>query len=211
MSDEAIKKQIEGVCAEISEKNDWVTFSIDVGRQYPVRLSTKLEALVKAGRDAKNNKAVWTFSESQGGENPNKPGTHYINRRLEKVDVGGVLDPALGGSPAAGAAGGGGVAPRSPDERHSIERQTIVKAAVPIYDQFADEDLFFSFLEKLAEFVAGSPATAATPAAKAASGDPGPTPPASEFPQDDSDDIPFAWIDNYEATGMGMLPRFYMS
>ena len=74
MSEESVKKQIEGFCEEISEKNDWTTFNINVGRQYPVRLSTKLEALVKAGREAKNNKAVWTFSESQGGENPNKPG-----------------------------------------------------------------------------------------------------------------------------------------
>jgi len=185
MSDEVVKKQIEGVCAEISEKNDWVTFSIEVGSQYPVRLSTKLEALIKQGREAKKDRAIWTFAESKGGENPNKPGTHYINRRLEKVEVGGALDPTQAQS-----SGGSGGVSRSPDERHSIERQTIVKAAVPIYDQFADEDLFFSFLDRLAEFVAGAPATAATPAAKAASGDPGPTPPASEFPQGD-DDIPF--------------------
>ena len=197
------RKQVEGVCDEISEKGDWTTFNINVGTQYPLRLSTKLEAVIKIAREAKGQKAIWSFTESQGGENPNKPGTHYINRRLEKVEVGGALDPTQAQS-----SGGSGGLSRSPDERRSIERQTIVKAAVRIYDQFADEDLFFSFLEKLAEFVAGAPATAA---AKAASGDPGPTQPASEFPQDDSDDIPFAWIDNYEATGMGMLPRFYMS
>lgn len=188
MSDEVTKKQIEGVCAEISEKNDWVTFSIDVGSQYPVRLSTKLEALIKQGREAKKERAIWSFSESQGGENPNKPGTHYINRRLEKVEVGGALDPSQARGPSGGSAG----ASRSPDERHSIERQTIVKAALPIYGQFSDDEPFFEFKERLAAFVAGGTPTTSAPAAKAAqsSGDPGPTPPASEFPEDGSD-LPF--------------------
>ena len=188
MSDEVVRKQIEGFCEEISEKNDWVTFNINVGSQYPVRLSTKLDALITQGREAKKNKAIWTFAESKGGENPNKPGTHYINRRLEKVEVGGTLDPSQAQGPSGGSTAG---TSRSPDERHSIERQTIVKAALPIYDQFADDEPFFAFMEKLAAFVAGAP-TPAAPAAKAtqsSSGDPGPTPPASEFPPDD--DIPF--------------------
>jgi hypothetical protein len=192
VSDDAVKKQIEGVCTEISEKNDWVTFHIDVGRQYPVRLATKIEALVKAGREAKSNKAVWTFSESQGGENPNKPGTHYINRRLEKVEVGGALDPAVAGS---SSSGGGHV--RSPDDRHSIERQTIVKAALPLYQRkFESDDDFFAFAEKLAKFVASTPqaapaAAAPPPAAETSGGDPA-------WPDTDPNDIPFLWIDNYD-------------
>lgn len=199
MSDEAVKKQIEGVCAEISEKNDWVTFSIDVGRQYPVRLSTKLEALIKQGREAKNNKAVWTFSESQGGENPNKPGTHYINRRLEKVEVGAALDPALAGSSPAsggGAAGGGHV--RSDAERVSIERQTIVKAAIAALpsEAISSADEWFSFLNQLDDWMgrhragaapAPTPAAASAPApaaAQSSGGDPA-------WPEHDPDDIPF--------------------
>lgn len=182
MSDDAVKKQVEGICTEISEKNDWVTFNIDVGRTYPVRLSTKLEALVKAGRDAKKEKAVWTFSESQGGENPNKPGTHYINRRLEKVEVGGALDPAIAGS----SSSGGHV--RSSDERHSIERQVVIKTALPLYQRkFTDDADFFAFAEELAKFISGGSVPAAAEPAKEEkpAGDPA-WPNAT-----DPDDIPF--------------------
>ena len=88
MSDEPVKVQYEGVCEEISEKNGWTTFAINVGRQYPVRLSTKLPALIEQGRAAGDQRAVWSAKESQGGENPNKPGTHYTNRYLDGVVVG---------------------------------------------------------------------------------------------------------------------------
>ena len=74
MSEEAVRKQIEGVCDEISEKNDWVTFHINVGRQYPVKLQTKLEAVVKQGREARGQKAVWTFAESQVVRTRTSPG-----------------------------------------------------------------------------------------------------------------------------------------
>jgi hypothetical protein len=187
MSEESVKKQIEGFCEEISEKNDWTTFNINVGRQYPVRLSTKLEALVKAGREAKNNKAVWTFSESQGGENPNKPGTFYLNRRLEKVEVGGALDPAVAqGGPTGSTAGG-----RSVEERHSIERQTIIKAACAMDREWEDDDEFFKFITKLDAWMQRP---VAAPAAKP---DPVPAPPVPEssgdpaWPDADGDDIPF--------------------
>ncbi len=93
MSD-AEKKQAQGVCEEISEKNGWVNFSINVGSTYPIRLSTKLPALVDQGRAAGQQPAVWTYTESQGGENPNKPGTFYMNRRLEGVEVGGTAAPS---------------------------------------------------------------------------------------------------------------------
>jgi hypothetical protein len=88
MSD-AETKQIEGVCEEISEKNGWTAFAINVGSQYPVRISTKLPALIDQGRAAGQQRAMWTFKESQGGENPNKPGTFYTNRYFESVEVGG--------------------------------------------------------------------------------------------------------------------------
>jgi len=89
MSDEAVTKQIEGVCEEISEKNGWTSFAINVGSQYPVRLSTKLPALIEQGRAVGQARAVWTFKESQGGENPNKPGTFYTNRYFDSVELGG--------------------------------------------------------------------------------------------------------------------------
>jgi hypothetical protein len=192
MSDEVVKKQIEGFCEEISEKNDWITFNINVGSQYPVRLSTKLEALIKQGREAKKERAVWSFSESQGGENPNKPGTHYINRRLEKVEVGGALDPAQARGGPAGNAGG-----RSLDERLSIERQTIVKAA-PEPTWIKTEEDWWEHLDKLDSWMQHPRKGADAAVAKAApAGDPGPAQPASEFPEDD--DIPFLWVDTYGA------------
>lgn len=91
---EALSKEIQGVCSEISEKNGWTKFSIDVGAAYPVGLSTKLPALVEQGRAAGEEQAVWKFKESQGGENPNKPGTFYTNRYLEGVEVGGTATPS---------------------------------------------------------------------------------------------------------------------
>lgn len=190
MSDDAVKKQIEGFCEEISEKNGWHAFSINIGRQYPVRLSTKLEALIQAGRDAKNNPAVWTFSESQGGENPNKPGTFYLNRRLEKVEVGGTLDPAVaqgGPTGSTGTAGG-----RSVEERHSIERQTIIKAACAMDREWEDDDEFFKFITKLDAWLQRP---VAAPAAKP-DPVPAPAPPAAQggdpaWPDTAESDIPF--------------------
>jgi hypothetical protein len=187
MSEEAVKKQVEGFCEEITEKNDWTTFNINIGSQYPVRLSTKLEALIKQGREAKKERAVWSFSESQGGENPNKPGTHYINRRLEKVEVGGALDPTQARGGPAGNAGG-----RSSDERHSIERQTIIKAAMAAFppDRIKTGEDWFKLIDRLDDWMQRPVAAPVAPpaAAPASTGDPGPD--ESSGPGDDSD-IPF--------------------
>ncbi len=90
-STETQTKQIQGVCEEISEKNGWTSFAINVGSQYPVRLSTKLPALVEQARAVGSEQALWTFKESQGGENPNKPGTFYTNRYLEGAEAGGTV------------------------------------------------------------------------------------------------------------------------
>jgi hypothetical protein len=128
---EVEKKQIEGVCEEISEKNGWVTFSIGVGSQYPVRLSTKLPALVDEGRAVGQQRAVWSFSESEGAENPNRPGTNYINRRLEKVEVGGTVSAP---HPQAQAASSTPThAPLPPgDKDRAITRMAVLKAAAEI-------------------------------------------------------------------------------
>jgi hypothetical protein len=88
---EATVRTITGKCAEISERGDWTTFHVDVGTQYPVKLSTKLAPLVELGRAASKDGGVfdWTFKESQGAENPHKPGTHYTNRYLDAVESAG--------------------------------------------------------------------------------------------------------------------------
>lgn len=85
---ESETKVIVGQCVEISEKNGWTAFSIDVGSQYPVKLSTKVAAIIESARAVGSEVSTWTFKESQGNENPNKPGTYYMNRYLDKVEVG---------------------------------------------------------------------------------------------------------------------------
>ncbi len=135
MSD-AVDKQIEGVCEEISEKNGWTSFAINVGSQYPVRLSTKLPALIEAGRAAGQERAVWKFKESQGGENPNKPGTFYTNRYFDGVEVGGTVSE----NPPAASASGGATSSSEParpaynpgQKDHAITRMAVLKAAAEI-------------------------------------------------------------------------------
>ncbi len=101
---------------------------------------------------------MWKFKESQGGENPNKPGTFYTNRYFDDVEVGGTLDPAT-----ANASGGasrntssGGAGAKSPDERRSIERQVIVKEMVsryPAIDKIT-VDGWWGLMGELEEFLA---------------------------------------------------------
>lgn len=132
---ESVDKQIEGVCEEISEKNGWTSFAINVGSQYPVRLSTKLPALIEQGRAVGQQRAVWSFKESQGGENPNKPGTFYTNRYFDGVEVGGGLPPQSSAAPSSGAAITG-AATHAPlpagDKDRAITRMAVLKAAAEI-------------------------------------------------------------------------------
>ncbi len=104
---EAETKQIVGQCVEITEKNGWTSFSVDVGTQYPVRLSTKVAAIIEQGRAVGSDVATWTFKESQGNENPNKPGTYYMNRYLDKAEAGDGGAPGASsiGAPASTASG----------------------------------------------------------------------------------------------------------
>lgn len=85
---QAETKHITGQCVEITEKNGWTAFAVDVGTQYPIRLSSKLPAIIDAGRAVGSEVATWTYKSSQGNENPNKPGTYYENRYLDKVELG---------------------------------------------------------------------------------------------------------------------------
>lgn len=86
---QAVEKIYVGVCEEVSEKNGWTAFHINIGTQWPVKLSTKLPALIEKGRAVGNQRATWHAKESQGGENPNKPGTYYTNRYFQDVVTGG--------------------------------------------------------------------------------------------------------------------------
>lgn len=83
-------KTIVGKCVEIIDKpdNDWVVFSVDIGANYPVKLSTKKDTIIEQARGVGGDVATWTFQESDGNENPNKPGTFYKNRWLDKVEAG---------------------------------------------------------------------------------------------------------------------------
>ena len=132
---ESVDKQIEGVCEEISEKNGWTAFHINVGSQYPVRLSTKLPALIEKGRAVGQQHAVWSFKESQGGENPNKPGSFYTNRYFDDVEVGGVPAP-FAGNPhpqAQTAVSTPTHAPLPPgDKDRAITRMAVLKAAAEV-------------------------------------------------------------------------------
>jgi hypothetical protein len=85
-------KKITGPCVEISERNGWTSFSVDTGGEHPVRLSTKLEAIIQAARGVGGDVATWTFKESDGNPNPNRPGTFYKNRYLDKVELAGGTD-----------------------------------------------------------------------------------------------------------------------
>lgn len=126
---DAETKTITGTCAEISERGEWTTFHVDIGTQYPVKLSTKLAPLIELGRTASKDGGVfdWTFKESQGAENPHKPGTFYTNRYLSAVE------PAGTASTPAAAPSSDGVRTYTPDLKdRMIVRQTALKAAAEI-------------------------------------------------------------------------------
>lgn len=126
---EAVMKQAVGSCHSITESNGWTEFSISVdGSQYPLRLSTKLPALIEQARAVGDARSVWTYKASQGKENPNRPGTFYENRYLEKVEIGGGDFPA---------AGNGASEQRAPlhagDKDRAITRMAVLKAVAELY------------------------------------------------------------------------------
>lgn len=79
-----MSESIIGTLEAVTEKGDWTTFEINVGTQYPVRLSTKVAELVELGRAAKDGPYEWTFNAVEGNINP-KSGKPYINRYFEGV------------------------------------------------------------------------------------------------------------------------------
>jgi hypothetical protein len=190
LSDTTEVLQIEGFCEGVMMKGDWQEFHINVGKQYPVKLSTKHDDVKALAAAAGNKPGVWSYNEKDGNPNPNKPGTFYKNRYLNSVEVGAVLSEEAKAKQAAAGGGTSSSAPagRTPDERRSIERQTIVKAAIVLYPMglITTDDEWFALVGRIDAFVtAGPPA----PAAAAPAAGPGPQEPAAAPSPDD--DIPF--------------------
>lgn len=195
MSDDVTTHQIQGVCGGVMMKGEWQEYHVDIGKQYPVKLSTKHDDIKALAAAAGTEMAVWTYTEKQGGPNPHRPGEFFKNRYLSNVEVGGTLDPALAGqqtisdAPAGGGVSRGGMP--SPEGREiSIERQVLVKSAIGLLaDKPIPVDEWFALMDRLDDWMArdrtkkeatekdGKEESAATSA------------PAGSAPDDD--DIPF--------------------
>jgi hypothetical protein len=184
---ESVKKQVVGVCEEISEKNGWTTFCVNVGSQYPIRLQTKLPALIESGRAVGNAQATWHYKESQGNPNPNKPGSFYQNRYFESVEVG-----DHGSTPSTGVPSRPAEGAHQPvavgDRDRTITRMACVKAACDLYGGWNEDDLPLTVMKAAQRFemwvyrdIDPLPS------------DGGTTPPSEEpmYVPDDIDDIPF--------------------
>ncbi len=199
---EQITRQIEGVCTSVSQRPDsnWTEYEIDIGRQYPVKLSTSKDDVKEMIRGVGTQRAVWTFSESDGNPNPHRPGTFYKNRWVFKAEAGGTLDPSLAQQPGqqtlSNAPAGGGVSggqmPRirrsrrihraAGDPEVGISRFPTCSRARTRHDQF------FAFLDRLDDWMgrerkAEKATEEATPAGQTT------TPDAP--PENDDSDIPF--------------------
>lgn len=185
---EVTQHQIEGVCTGVMSRDEWKEFHIDIGKQYPVKLSSKQPAVKEAAEAAGKQKAVWSYSQRDGKENPHQPGTFFKNRYLESVVVGGTLDPALAQQDQTHQNDGGSTqqqqGPSTDGREQSIERQSLIKAAVPLLALGGDwsEDKFFAFIDRLDDWMGRNRAQPDTPEAAEAQPEPGP---------DDGDDIPF--------------------
>ncbi len=158
MSDEGTTVQKQGeIIAVQPTKTGWTEIHLqEEGKQYPYKASTKIEAIIAQAQAGLFKQAVLTAKEvDSGNPNPNRPGFNYINRTAMKVEVGGTMTAQPGPSRNGGSGGGGA---KSPDERGSIERQTIVKAAVSLYpaDTIKTDADFFALLVKLEAFCAGA-------------------------------------------------------
>lgn len=97
------------VGALIEKKAGWHTVEISVpGKQYPVKADTKLEPLLKQVREIRDGDLIATFTISETESeniNPNS-GKPYIERRLEKIELGAQNAPNANGSPTTEAQGG---------------------------------------------------------------------------------------------------------
>lgn len=103
------QRTVVGTCSAVEQKpgSEWMRFLVEVqGNNYPLRLDTRDEDVIKKARDAGAQVATWTINEKESDKiNPrsNKP---YINRYLEGVVLGG--EPGFDSSKTSGASSGGG-------------------------------------------------------------------------------------------------------
>lgn len=77
-----------GTLGGIMEKSgDWHEIHVELpGKQYPLKISTKIQELVEMARAAGSNVMEWTYTEQDSGNpNPHRPGQNYINRYFESV------------------------------------------------------------------------------------------------------------------------------
>jgi hypothetical protein len=128
-------KQIVGQCHEVSEKNGWTTFAVSiVGKQYPVKLSTKKDEIVAAARAVGTQVATWTFTETESDQTNPHTGSPYVNRYLNTVVAG--ASPAAG-EPAPTQPRSSSEAAHEPmlngDKDRVITRLAVLKAAAQLY------------------------------------------------------------------------------
>jgi hypothetical protein len=159
MSDgEVIQKQGK-IIAVLPQESGFTQIQIqEEGRQYPYKASTKIPEIIEAATAALFKEAVLTAKEVDSGTpNPHQPGKNYINRTAMKVDVGGTVSAPASSSSAPASRNGGGTSTND-ETRGSIERQTIVKAAIHLYpDGIVKSDAeFFGLLKRLEAFCAGA-------------------------------------------------------
>ncbi len=147
---------IRGVCESVEIKSGWHKFNINIGKNFPVALSTKKESLIAQAQAVGERQCDWVFTPKESdkiNEHTQKP---YVNRWLEEVHEVEfeVTSPATHAKHVAVKA----AAVAADPTRGSIERQTIVKAALPLYPDglLKTEQQFFALLSKLEEFCAGS-------------------------------------------------------
>jgi hypothetical protein len=130
---EAVTKTITGTCAEVSERGDWTTFAIDVGKQYPIKLATKLAPLIELGRAAAKDGGSfdWTYNESESDRINEHTGKPFVNRYLSAVEpAGSVATPAAAAQVAAPKPGSDGMTKEEWARKDSaIHMMAAIKAA----------------------------------------------------------------------------------
>lgn len=120
-------KQAIGPCTEVIQKpgSDWVEFHVmEAGKQYPVRLATKLQPLIELAKVVGSEVATWTYTESESDKINEKSGKPYVNRYLEKVEIGVSPAPTPEGQRAPLVAG---------DKDRAITRMAVLKAVAELY------------------------------------------------------------------------------
>jgi hypothetical protein len=145
---------ITGTCQEISERSGWTTFHIDIGRQYPVKLATKLPPLIEAGRDAGQDVHDWTYIERESDTINEHTGKPYVNRYLEGIDAAGAAAPAVQQAAGAPVAGPRPLPPG--DKDRAITRmaclRTAAQALAPTYKPGSEADIPLDVMAAAARF-----------------------------------------------------------